>query len=66
MGNYSLRQWGPAYWGRGVQNTGKEELHRVILPLVVPKYKRSWFSEGERSCPCTVQVPLDRAFALRK
>ena len=52
VGNYSLRQWGPAYWrGRGVQNTGKEALHRVILPLVVPKYKRGWFSEGERSCP---------------
>ena len=32
------------------------------LPLV-PKDKRSWFSQGERSA---VQLPIDRAFALRK
>ena len=32
------------------------------LPLVV-KDKRSWFSQGERSA---VQLPLHRAFALRK
>ena len=32
------------------------------LPLVL-KDKRSCFSQGER---CAVQLPLDRAFALRK
>ena len=32
------------------------------LPLV-PKDKRSWFSQGERSA---VQLPIYRAFALRK
>ena len=32
------------------------------LPLV-PKDKRSCFSQGERS---TIQLPLDRVFALRK
>ena len=32
------------------------------LPLV-PQHKRTYFSQGERS---TVQLPLDRIFALRK
>ena len=37
--------------------------HYIEFLSLVPKDKRSGFSQGERS---TVQLPLDRAFALRK
>ena len=42
-----------------VQNTGEED---VLHWALVPKDKRSWFFQGERSA---IQLPLDRMFALK-
>ena len=64
------------FMGRGLSSGGQESgsvfsatvckiqaSKRYIKSPLVPKDKRSCFSQGERSA---VQLPLDHAFALRK
>ena len=49
-------------FGAAVRKRQASKRYIKSLPLVL-KDKRSCFSQGERSA---VQLPLDRAFALRK